>query len=299
LQKIILAMLSLTMFVGLAMSADPLEERSKGVLFNYEDSISGSGNFVSNNKIVAQGPHADPRVLSRLADVYLQKMTHGSGSIERESIITSTESRRTQVDPDVIYTFGLIAALDNNSMVFGPQTMSIGTGYYDTHPVNFNSLLGDKTQIKNYASKTSMGQEINYAHGIYTDQVASVEDDYYDTGVAKSLTRSLMNLNGGVTSGTAHLEMLQGGSRKSKSAWSNPDIDVDQVYTGTFEFATKMNLTVPVYKSVSEDYWLPCCSGGWEDMMNSDKKGFGTDAKGIFDCTCPKGLAKDQYPQEG
>lgn len=291
--RVLLAMLSLTMLVGLAMSADgPLEERSKGVQFSYEDSTSGSGLFASNNKIVAQGPHADPRVLSRLADVYLQKMTHGSGSIERESIITSNESTKTQIDPDVIYAFGLIAALDNNSMVYGPQTMSIGTGYYDTHPVNFNSLLGDKTQIKNYASKTSMGQEINYAHSINMDHVASVEDDYYDTGVAKSLTRSLMNLEGDVTSGTAHLEMLQGGSRKSKSAWIDPDIDVDQVYTGTFNFATKMNLTVPVYKSVGEDYWLPCCSGGWEDMSYSDKKGFGTDAKGIFDCTCPKGLTK-------
>jgi len=280
------------MLVGLAMS-DPLEERSKGVLFNYEDSISGSGNFVSNNKIVAQGPHADPRVLSRLADVYLQKMTHGSGSIERESIITSTESTKTQIDPDVIYAFGLIAALDNNSMVYGPQTMSIGNGYYATNPVNFNSLLGDKTQIKNYASKTSMGQEINYAHGINMDQVTSVEDDYSGWEPAKSLTRTLMNLNGGVTSGTAHLEMLQGGNRKSKSAWSNPNIDVDQVYTGTFEFATKMNLTVPVDKSVSEDYWLPCCSGGWVDMAYSDKKSFGTDARGIFDCTCPKGLTKE------
>lgn len=292
-QKILLAVLSLTMLVGLAMSADgPLEERSKGVQFNYEDSTSGSGLFASNNKIVAQGPHSDPRVISRLADVYLQKANHGSGSIERESIITSTESTKTQIDPDVIYAFGLIAALDNNSMVYGPQTMSIGNGYYATHPVNFNSLLGDKTQLKNYASKTSMGQEINYAHGINMDQVASVEDDYYDTGNAKSLTKTLLNLNGGVTSGTARIEMLQGGTRRSKSAWVNPHIDVDQVYTGTFEFATKMNLTVPVYKSVSEDYWLPCCSGGWEDMSYSDKKGFGTDAKGIFDCTCLKGLTK-------
>jgi hypothetical protein len=47
---------------------------------------------------------------------------------------------------------------------------------------------------------------------------------------------------------------------------------------------------VPVTKTVSEDYWLPCCSGGWVDMMSSEKKDFGTDAKGIFDCTCLKGL---------
>ena len=170
--------------------------------------------------------------------------------------------------------------------------MSIGNGYYATHPVNFNSLLGDKTQIKNYASKTSMGHEIRNAHGINLDLVASVEDDYYDTGAAKSLSKTLMNLDGDVTSGTANSKMLQGGSRKSKSAWINPDIDVDQVYTGTFDFSTKMNLTIPVYKSVSEDSWLPCCSGGWDDMINSDKKSFGADTKGIFDCTCFKRILK-------
>jgi hypothetical protein len=53
-----------------------------------------------------------------------------------------------------------------------------------------------------------------------------------------------------------------------------------------------MNLTLPVYKSVSEDSWLPCCSDGWEDMIYSEKKDFGADVKGIFDCTCPKGLTK-------
>jgi hypothetical protein len=37
--------------------------------------------------------------------------------------------------------------------------------------------------------------------------------------------------------------MLQGGSRKSKSAWNKAEIDVDQVYAGTFKFAEKMNLT--------------------------------------------------------
>ena len=292
LRKTLLVVLSFTLLMGLAMSADPIEIKSEGTKFNYEDSISGSGIFASNNKIVAQGPHSDARVFSRLANVYLQKINHGSGSIERESIITSTESRQTQIDPDVIYSYGLIAALDNSSMVYSPQTMAIGKGYYAAHPVNFSSLLGDMALIKNYASKTSMGQEIDYAHGINMDRVASVEDDYYDTGEAKSLTKTFMNLEGEVTDGTANLKVLQGGSRKSKSAWVKPDIYIDQVYTGTFDFATKMNLTVPVYKSVEEDSWLPCCFGGWDSMNLNDKKGYGASAKGIFDCTCFKGLAK-------
>jgi len=284
-------MLGLIMLVGLVMSEDPLQEKTTGVIFKYEDSTRGSGLFASNDKVVAQGPHADARVYGRLADVYLQKIDRGSGSIERESIITSTESTKSQVSPDSIYAYGLIAAFDNNSMVYEPQTMSIGNGYYANHPVKFNSLLSDKTQIKNYASETSMTHETKQAKAINMDLVASVEDDYSYTGASKGLARTLMNLNGGVTSGTAHIGMLQGNIGTwdiGKSAWHKSNITIDEDYTGTFNFATKMNLTLPVTKIVSEDSWLPCCSGGWEDMTYSDKKGFGTDAKGIFDCTCPK-----------
>jgi hypothetical protein len=87
--------------------------------------------------------------------------------------------------------------------------------------------------------------------------------------------------------------MLQGGTLdKRKSAWHDPYIEVDDDYTGSFDFATKMNSTLPVHESTDEDSWLPCCSGGWVDMMYSEKKDFGADAKGIFDCTCLKGLKK-------
>jgi len=293
LRKIFLAMLSLTMLIGLAMSADPLEVKNKGVLFKYEDSISGDGNFGSYNKIVAQGPHSDHRIPKRLADVSLQKMNHGSGSIEKETIMSSNESSINQIDPDMIYAYAMIAVLENNNMVYKPQNMSIGNGYYLSHPVIFNSLLGDKIQIKNYASETSMVQETKHANVINMDLMASVEDDYSGWDSSKSLARTLLNLNKSVISGSAHIGMLQGGTLDfGKSAWYKPNITIDEVYTGTFVFATKMNLTLPVTKIVSEDSWLPCCSGGWEDLMYSDKKDFGTDAKGIFDCTCPKWLTK-------
>ena len=292
LRKALLVMLGVILLVGIAMPTEPLEKRSERMTFNYEDNVSGSGTFVNNNKITAQGPHADPRVLSRLADVNLQKTNHGSGSIERELIIIFNESTNKQIDPDMVYAFGLIVALDNHSMVYAPQDMSIGNGYYLTHPVKFDYLLGETSQIENYASKTSMSHEIDYAHGVNMDQVASVEDDYYDTGDAKSLSKTLMNLDGDIREGTANLKMLQGGSRKSKSAWSKPQIYIDQVHTGTFDFVTTMSLDVPVYKVTREDYWLPCCFNGWMDLRDPEKMDFGVDAKGIFDCTCQEGLQR-------
>ncbi len=288
LRRTLLAVLGLTLLIGLALSEESLDERSKSMLFSYEDSISGQGNFASNNKIAAQGPHADARVQSRLAGVTLQKKYHGSGSIERESIITSKELTENKTNPDMIYAYGMVAALYDCNMVYAPETIFIDNGYYASHIVNVSSLLGDMTQIKNYASKTLMGHEVNYAHVINMDLVSSVEDDYSGWEPSKGLARSRMELDESVTDGFARLEMLQGGTRMSKSAWSRPNIYVDQVYTGTFDFATKMNLTLPVTKIVSEDAWLPCCSCNWVDMASSDKKSFGWSAERIFDCTCFK-----------
>ena len=291
-QRVLLAILGLSVLVGQAMS----EEQSTGVQFTYEDSTNGHGFFSSNNKVIAHGAHADPLVTSRLAEMYLKKTSHGSGSIERESIIISNESNQYQVYPAMIYAFGLVAVADDHSMVYAPQTVPIGRGYYATHPLNFISLLNDKTQIKNYASKTCMGQEINYAHGINMDQIATAEDDYLDTGVAKSLGKTLMNFEGDVTDGIAQLEVQQGGIRK----WSNPDIDIYEVHSGTFNFATNMNLTVQLYKSLDKDKpWLSCCIGGEEYMSSCDKEALGGDAEGVFDCIYPEGLNNGLIPEEG
>jgi len=282
LQRVLLAILGLAVFVGLTMSVDgQSEETYEGLKFTYEDGTSGNGFFAINNKIDAKGPHADYYIPSRLAKVHLHKTSHGSGSIERESIIISNESSNTQVYPAMIYAFGLVATLEDHAMVYAPQTMSVGTGYYAARPLEFNSLLSDKTQIKNYASKTYMGQKINYAHGINVDRLASVEDVYLDTGTAKNLGNTRMNIEGDVTDGTTQLVVQQGGIRK----WSSPDIDIHEIHAGTFSIKTKMDLTVPIYKSLHKDYpWLSCCFSGEDDMILCDKKGLGADEEGVFDC---------------
>lgn len=269
-----------------------------------EESISGIGSFSAYNNIIAEGPHADSRIHTRLADLSLQKRIHGSGSIQEEMLVKSNESSMIQINPNIDYVYALIAVLGNSSMVYGPQTVPIGKGYYATHPVNFNSLLGDKTQIKNHASETSISQETKYANAINMDLAASVEDDHFDAGggLSKGLARSLMNLDGGITIGTTHIGMLQGNIGTldfGKNAWHKANINVDEDYVGTFNFATEMNLTMPVSRIVGDDSLLPCCYGGWDTMNYEDQKGFGASTKGIFDCTCSKVLTKPEYPEEG
>jgi hypothetical protein len=64
----------------------------------------------------------------------------------------------------------------------------------------------------------------------------------------------------------------------------------EERYYGSFDLKRRIEMK-SVFKNSNEtgdeaDNWLPCCYEGWNDMMYLDKKGFGTDAKGVFDCTC-------------
>ena len=67
----------------------------------------------------------------------------------------------------------------------------------------------------------------------------------------------------------------------------------EERYYGTYDLARKIEMRSVFEKSEYTDAdefsgysWLPCCSSGWGDMSIPDQKGFGTSAKGIFDCTC-------------
>jgi hypothetical protein len=64
----------------------------------------------------------------------------------------------------------------------------------------------------------------------------------------------------------------------------------EERYYGSYDLLRRIEMK-SVFKNSNEtgdeaDNWLPCCYAGWNDMMYLDKKGFGTDAKGVFDCTC-------------
>jgi hypothetical protein len=69
----------------------------------------------------------------------------------------------------------------------------------------------------------------------------------------------------------------------------------EERYYGTYDLTRKIEMRSIFERSNDTDAeefsgysWLPCCSSGWGDMSLPDQKGFGTSAKGVFDCTCYK-----------
>lgn len=66
----------------------------------------------------------------------------------------------------------------------------------------------------------------------------------------------------------------------------------EERYYGRYDLIRKINMkTVFERDNNTEDRaesWLPCCFGGWKDMMPSDKMSFAADTKSVFDCTCSR-----------
>jgi hypothetical protein len=65
----------------------------------------------------------------------------------------------------------------------------------------------------------------------------------------------------------------------------------DERYYGTYDLSRKIEMRSLYQIPENEEGWLPCCYDGWNDMVQLDQKGFGINAKRIFDCTCYNGNA--------
>jgi hypothetical protein len=269
-KKLILVSLSLILFIEPMLSEDILYAVTNGISFGYIDSTNGTGSFSSYNELGNQ----------------IKKTGYGSGTIENRMIIGSNQT--TYVDQDSYLISSAFAALANSNITYEPHTMTIGTGHYVANPLHVNTRLGDKFQIKNYASETSMVQETNYAATIRKFIKAGATTKHSNKGYNFDSGSIAMRLSGTIN-GTTHIGMVHSSTHDShydKRAWSLADVDIDDVYSGTFYLKTNMSLSWPVTRTVSEDSWLPCCFGCWNNMSYSDKMDFGADARGIFDCTC-------------
>ncbi len=194
-----------------------------------------------------------------------------------------------------------------------PASFAWGTGYYAAHPIGFNSLLKDKTVAKSYQEGASMHREIEYARAVHGDIAVDINCTGPATDKADGKGLISMRIDDDVTQGKLHVgELLANPSLiKTKyaeqyklnstghiisttdlfrfghfEAWKDPIIEVDSDYIGNFKVQKTMKLEITKSKPSWAEDWLPCCHGGFFDMLsyNFDKQYAGQ--KGIFDCTC-------------
>jgi hypothetical protein len=313
--------LILIAFIGSSTAAitgslvGPGSYEEKNVTFNFEQSVQGNGYFMTY-------------MYAKSGNVAMKNYAHGSGSLNSESTLAYQQldqHNRPLYNDYNDFNQNCIQFKEDVSMVYAPMKIAVGTGYYVANPLEYASLLKEKTWVKNYRAGTSMHHEVEYAHALDKELeiVGKEKFNYTYDPVWEGVGYTEMKINEDVTDGKTHIGVLQSntdyagklakdgktplsdftslkglGSGILSSAWKNPSIEIDEDYWGTYHIEKNMTLEVPYYKKTSSEDWLPCCFGGYLTMPASyvgDAKL--KSAKGIFDCSCFKAPNQAQFPR--
>jgi len=301
---------------------NPTISEDKCLNFNFEQNVSGMGLF--NSYKYAHMPDVLGTKGHLFNGVEAKNEAHGSGRFDTDSTIyaESSYSNKTWIngaydeDGEVVEdeegTTSIIEMKEDSKMTYSPLVMGMGSGYYNHNPVVLNSLLSEDDLIKNRKALTSLHHQVDRAHRLdklldaqahsgedTIDNIMNIEEDLID-GRARF---GVLQLEGIPLDEEPEEEESEGDSEEvqvlglaMKSWHEKPLIEVDEEYVGTYHIEKKMNLsTYAPDPEEKEDYWLPCCSGGFGDMNYLDAMVFKS-AIGIFDCTCFKVPDKAQFP---
>jgi len=176
-----------------------------------------------------------------------------------------------------------------SSIVGAPVSLFVGSGYYSSHPIDYGSGMGSRTQMVNKDSATSLSHDVDYAHRIDGETefaASSSSNSRYGPEYAEydSTAATHMMINENVSDGKISIGVLQGNGRKGTgtSAWKDPDLEIEEEYVGTYHIYKNMTLTSPDSLVQRRDGWLNCCAGGYFDMAWQDRLPI-VSAEKIFD----------------
>lgn len=221
----------------------------------------------------------------------LSNYMHGSGSMDMATLINSSQEEKSYYpfnntkgwyDDKVAVHDGQIYFVEQNEMVYAPQSFAYGTGYYAENPVVFNSKLKEKTVGKSYQEGVSMHHQIEYAHAFKKDIKVNLECNETNDVAVKGKGLAEMGIEEMVTEGTVHIGGLVTDPDGTKG-WKEPLIEIDENYIGTITLKKNMKLTADKDCLTKPKDWLSCCVGGYGEMEDDDKL-WGEEE--IFDCTC-------------
>ena len=291
--------------------------------FNFEQSVQGNGYHMSY-------------IYAKAGGTAMKNYAHGSGSLDSEATLTwqhVTEKTHNVYSDYFDHYQDCIQFKEDVAMVYAPMRIAVGTGYYAANPLDYSSLLKERTEATNYFAGTQMIHEIEYAHAIDKELDLVVKDKInytYDPELL-AVGYTQMKVTEDVTDGKVHIGVLQANDNilgllspcrancspdygnvlsstygewstgkkpfnwKGK-IWHDPAIEIDEDYWGTYHIEKNMTLEVPYKVSCKKDDWLPCCFAGFDDMNTLDKKAFKS-ATGVFDCTCFKAPTVAQFPR--
>ena len=187
--------------------------------------------------------------------------------------------------------------------MYAPTRIAVGTGYYAVNPLNYDSLIKEKTWVKNQLAGSSMQNEVEYAHKLDKDLSVTLND--FTNFTYDPLFKSQRNhpdedkrgcrrrqdthrrVAGERRQPTARIPTSLTSMENPHSPQTTSSLRSMRITRGTYHVEKNMTLAVPYTKNQPTYDWLPCsCNEGWNDMTIHDQRYHS--AKGFFDGTsCP------------
>ena len=288
------------MFTGISWAGQyDLNPGMEAVKYKHEmtDDVTGEGYVMEYKRVNTN-------------NLSLLEYSHGSGKIDQADILNN-EQKTTHSNTFKVYDYATKGGYDIREKAGGANSVisytrqydniqsatafTWGTGYYAANPIIYNSLLKDKTEARSYQESASMHRQIEYARAV-TGDIAVDINCTGATSTADGKGILSMKIDDEVTQGWMHVGELLTSPMKTinkpsitnRQGWGDAIIEVDNDYIGNFQVQKTMKLEVSKSKPTWAEDWLPCCGGGFFDLLTytfaSDKPYSGQ--KGIFDCTC-------------
>jgi hypothetical protein len=280
-----------------------------------EPAMNPNGYYIQNTHEFQQDVSGEGYVMVyqnvNTNNLSLKNYMHGSGVMDSATLINSEQKPDKSVDyfpdkvgkvyqnADKLYSYknydSVIGFTEQNEMTQSPEGFVYGTGWYASHPVQYNSLLKERTDARNYQAGAQMLHQIEYARSFRKDIGVTLNC----TGpIAKTKGAGIasMKIEEEVLQGTVHIgEILAQLDKKGmKTGVKQPMILIDENYVGSFKI--KKSMKINAYKNEVKEVsdWLPCCFGGYFDMSDYERKLLSED--GVFDCNCRATALKTYKP---
>ncbi len=217
------------------------------------------------------------RALSWLAVIAMMGMMFaqtGVAAQPNDVVIRHNESNAANISANS----SSLEAQDHSVISQASKIIGMGKGYYADHPINYNSQFGRQTWLKNRANGASMNHEVDSAHNLsQTLEMSSRDIQQRDVWGISGYSGIQMKVSEDVQEGRISIGVLQGGTSgagmpPSATALRNPTLEMEEDYIGTFHIEKNISIQEPVRRIWQNYSWLPCCTGGYFDNLQSDRK---------------------------
>ena len=160
-----------------------------------------------------------------------------------------------------------------NDIVSSPMDLSVGSGYYSSHPIAIGLGIGSRTQLGNGNSATSMSHEVSSAQELSgrTEYTVTASSSRQGDLESTNSATTHMQIDETVTSGRVHIGVLSGSEDSAgrsgngmMNAWKNPAIEIEEEYIGTYHITKNFTINNSDGRKSRADSWLNCCGEGYD-----------------------------------